>query len=195
MIPLNVLILGVDEEASLLADFLKEKELYVQLVRSYDAFEKAVKEQNYDVCVYDVAFPFKGHQDAESTIQELKEKHSISRVFCMSYLDTDNYDLPLHEDGHVYKPLTKRDMEIFYRVLLNEEKKDLVCLFFGLRFYASPERARILKSRIEDFLLKNFESEGLVGIDVHHPPVDLTPTVSKLIKSKKRTGSKKNSKG
>ncbi|MCX7831664.1 MAG: hypothetical protein N2440_02040 [Actinobacteria bacterium] len=181
---MKVIILGVDEESKILASFLREKEVYAQVVMNISDFKNTIKNNNYDACVLDSGFSFEGNKSSEETILKLKESYGIPRVYCMSYLDADDYDLPLHEDGHLYKPLTKRDLEIFYRVLLKDEKKELVCLFFGLRFYASPERAKILKARVEDFLLKNFESEGLVGIDVHYPPVDLTPTISTLFKKR-----------
>lgn len=183
---MRVIILGVDEESKILANFLQEKEIHAQVVMNISDFNKTIKNNKYDACVLDSGFPFEGNLSAEKAVIKLKEKYGIPRVYCMSYLDADDYDLPLQEDGHLYKPLTKRDLEIFYRVLLKDEKKELVFLFFGLRFYASPERAKILKARVEDFLMKNFESEGLVGIDVHYPPVDLTPTVSHLFKKRKR---------
>lgn len=181
---MKIIILGVDEEASILANFLKEKEIYVKTANNFEEFKQAIGREKFDACVIDVEFKFNEEKTQEELVLELKEKYSLPRVYCMSYFDDDNYDLPLHEDGHLYKPLTKKDLEIFYRVLTKDEKMELVCLFFGLRFYASPERAKLLKARIEDFLLKNFEHEGLLGIDVHYPPVDLTPTFTKATTKK-----------
>lgn len=170
--------------------FLKEKEIYTETAWNFNQFKSIVSKKRFDACVFDVAFAFKDKKDPEDVIIELKNNYGIPRVYVMSYLDNSNLDLPLHEDGHLYKPLTKKDLDVFYRVLLKDEKKELVCVFFGLRFYASPERARLLKARVEDFLLKQFESEGLVGIDVHYPPVDLTPTITKSIQKNSRKRSK-----
>jgi len=186
---LNVLILAADEEAQILSSFLKERDIYTFVVWNFDEFKSAISKKNFDACVFDVAFAFKDRKDPEEIIFELKSSYSIARVYAMSYLDNSNFDLPLYEDGHLYKPLTKKDLEVFYRVLLKDEKKELVCVFFGLRFYASPERARLLKARVEDFLLKHFESEGLVGIDVHYPPVDLTPTITRSLRRHQRKSS------
>jgi DNA-binding response OmpR family regulator len=183
---LKVLILAVDEEAKILFDFLRNKEIYTELVWNYDSFRAAIQKKHFDACILDAGFAFGEEQNLEQVILELKNSFGIDRVYVMSYLDSSNLDLPLHEDGHLYKPLTKKDLEIFYRVLLKDEKKELVCIFFGLRFYASPERAKLLKARVENFLLKQFESEGLVGIDVHYPPVDLTPTITKSLRARKR---------
>lgn len=64
-----------------------------------------------------------------------------------------------------------------------ERNKELVCIFLGLNFYASPERARMLKSRVTDILLRSLGKEDLIGIDVR-PAVDFTPTFSKIKKRK-----------
>lgn len=64
-----------------------------------------------------------------------------------------------------------------------QKNKELVCIFLGLNFYTSPERAKILKSKVTDMLLQTLGKEDLIGIDVE-PAIDLTPTFSKLKTSK-----------
>lgn len=182
----SILILGVDEEASILADFLRSKDIPVYVCFSQKELKKINPEKRFDICVLDEKFEYKKGLSIDETIESIRNDLNIKKIYCMSYITDPDPVMPLYEDGHIYKPLTEKDLNIFYRVVLTDEKKELVCIFFGLRFYASPERAAILKTRIEDYLLKNFESEGLVGVDVHLPPVDLTPTISKLLDPKKR---------
>lgn len=176
----KVLILGVDEEASILADFLKKKDFYVETVFSDLKDFSEIANKEFNAAILDTAFYLDGFSSVDEIITHIKEKLKIPKVYCMSYINDELLELPLYEDGHFYKPLTKKDLEVIYKTLLKNEKKELVCLFFGLRFYASPERASLLKSRVEEILLKALEHEGLVGIDTHIPPVDLTPTVTKL---------------
>jgi DNA-binding response OmpR family regulator len=180
----RVLILGTDEEATILADFLRKKDFYVEIVFSDLKDVSEIADKEFQICILDCAFAIDGFSSVDEIITSIKEKLRIPRVYCMSYINDEFLELPLYEDGHFYKPLTKKDLEVIYKTLLNNERKELVFLFFGLRFYASPERASLLKSRVEDLLLKAFEHEGLVGIDTHIPPVDLTPTVTKLSISK-----------
>lgn len=72
-----------------------------------------------------------------------------------------------------------------------QEEKELVCIFLGLEFYILPGKARILKSKITDVLLRNLSREDLVAIETRPmvPAIDLTPTFSmirnKLTKNKK----------
>jgi len=57
--------------------------------------------------------------------------------------------------------------------------KELLCIFLGLEFYASPEKAKLLKSKVTDILLNNLEEEDLLSIDVK-PVVDITPSYSRF---------------
>jgi len=59
------------------------------------------------------------------------------------------------------------------------KEKELLCIFLGLEFYASPEKARLLKSKVADILLNNLEEEDLLSIDVK-PAVDITPSYSRF---------------
>lgn len=60
-----------------------------------------------------------------------------------------------------------------------QEDKELFCIFLGLEFYASPERAKLLKSKVTNILLANLQEEDLLGIKMK-PAVDLTPTFTKM---------------
>lgn len=185
----SVLILGVDEEANIIGEFLRTKDFYVEVLFSSEKVEERCQQKNFEVCILDVAFQLENFENIDEAIVFLKEKLKCQKVYCMSYLNDGSLELPMYEDGHIYKPLTRKDLEILYKTILNDEKKELVCLFLGLRFYASPERASLLKMRVEDMLLKAFEHEGLVSIDTHIPPVDLTPTITNL--TTKKTAKKK----
>lgn len=182
---MKVLVLGNCEDASILADFLRERG--IEVVRGGDRFTlRDVFESESTHIVVDEAARLRGTSDYSDSIERVKEKFPSVRVYGMSTLATEQIELPLHEDGHVYKPLGNKDLEVFYRALINDENKELVCIFLGLRFYASPERARILKARVTDVLLHAFSNENLVGIDVKAPPVDLTPTIAPASASKRR---------
>ncbi len=61
----------------------------------------------------------------------------------------------------------------------HQNDKELLCIFLGLEFYTSPERARILKAKVADLLLANLHEDDLLGIKMK-AAVDLTPTFSKL---------------
>lgn len=61
----------------------------------------------------------------------------------------------------------------------DQDNKELLCIFLGLEFYTSPERARLLKSKVADLLLANLQEEDLLDIRMK-PAVDFTPTFSKI---------------
>ncbi len=71
----------------------------------------------------------------------------------------------------------------------DQEKKELLCIFLGLEFYTSPNKARLLKSKVTSLLLQNLSAEDLVAVQTEPlmSAVDLTPTFSK-IKSRLRKG-------
>lgn len=72
---------------------------------------------------------------------------------------------------------------------MNEEakrEKELVCIFLGLNFYASPGKAKILKSRVEDLILKHLAKEELISIDVE-PAIDFTPTFTSIKEKLKKS--------
>lgn len=182
---MRVLILGHGEEPAILFEFLKEKSIEAELITNNFEF-KILKEKEADVVIVDEDFKVSGYPDYDAFITALKDRYPQLKVFGMSSIDSDNMELPLHEDGHLYKPLGRKDLEIFYRALNNLEKKELVCIFLGLRFYASPEKAKVLRAKVTDVLLNYFSDENLVGIDVRPMPVDLTPTFSKITGKKKK---------
>lgn len=179
---MKVAILGVDEEARILEEYLTEKDIYAVAIFSSRELNGL---NDFNVCVVDEAFNFDNAQTVDEAVLMLKETKGFEAVYVMSYLDDVALDISMYEDGHLYKPLTRKDLEIFYRTLVKNEKRELVCLFLGLRFYASPERAILLKSRVTDVLLHHFEEDGLVGVDIKMPPVDLTPSFTSLKVKKK----------
>lgn len=179
---MKVAILGVDEEARILEQYLTEKGINA---KAFYSAKDVNRLSDFSVCVMDDAFKLDGLQTVDEAILQLKERYGFEAVYVMSYLGDVDLDVSMYEDGHLYKPLTRKDLEIFHRILVKNEKRELVCLFLGLRFYASPERATLLKSRVTDVLLRYFEEDGLVGVDVRMPPVDLTPSFNRLKKSKK----------
>lgn len=180
---MKVAILGVDEEARILEEYLTKKDIYAATFFNSPEFDDV---KDFNICVVDDSFRLNGAASVDEMVVKLKEEYGFEAVYVMSYLDDVALDLSMHEDGHLYKPLTQKDLEIFYRTLIKNEKRELVCLFLGLRFYASPERAVLLKSRITDVLLHHFEEDGLVGVDIKLPPVDLTPSFTSLTTKKKR---------
>lgn len=185
MLGIKCLILGHGEEPSLLNSFLEEKEIETRHIKRSSEVEK-LKEEEYDVAVVDDGFVLPATSSYEEVISKLRDGYKIKRIYGMSNLHQEDLELPLEEDGHLYKPLGKKDLEIFYRALINNEKRDLVFIFLGLRFYASLESAAILKSKVTNLLLESLENDGLVGVDIKLPPVNLTPTFSNLKKEKKK---------
>lgn len=72
------------------------------------------------------------------------------------------------------------------KVMENSKKRELVCIFLGLEFYTTPQRARILKTEVTTLLLKSLAGEELIGVDVQ-PAVDLTPSFSKIFWEKRQS--------
>ena len=68
----------------------------------------------------------------------------------------------------------------------DQDNKELLCIFLGLEFYTSPEKARILKSKVTSILLDNLQEEDLLGIKMK-PAVDFTPTFTKAKNKLKRS--------
>lgn len=185
---MRVLIFGYGEEPAILSEFLKEKGIEVNLFKKFDF--KVLSENSADVIIVDENYKIPDYSDYDAIITAIKEKLPQVEIYGMSSIDSDNMELPVHEDGHLYKPLGRKDLEIFYRALNNLGKKELVCMFLGLRFYSSPENARLLKSRVTDVLLNYFSDENLVGIDLKPTPVNLTPSFSKIYGKKKKKSNK-----
>lgn len=65
-------------------------------------------------------------------------------------------------------------------------ERDLVCVAFGLEFYASPETAQVFKSDIKDLIASRLQNLPLVVVKEEAskplPPVKLTPFFTSLIK-------------
>lgn len=60
----------------------------------------------------------------------------------------------------------------------DQDNKELLCIFLGLEFYTSPEKAKLLKSKVTNLLLANLQEEDLLDIRMK-PAVDFTPTYTK----------------
>lgn len=181
---MKVLVIGSCEDATILARYLRDKKIDVE--RKADRFVlRDVFDADPTHVVVDEGAELRGTHGYAEAIARIKEEFPAVKVYGMSSLAHDDFELPLHEDGHMYKPLGNKDLEIFYRALINDESKDLVCIFLGLRFYASADRARLLKAKVADVLLHALSEENLVGIDMKSPPVDLTPTLSRMSQKKK----------
>lgn len=67
------------------------------------------------------------------------------------------------------------------------QEKELVCIFLGLEFYTTPKKAKILKSRVKDILLRGLQGEDLIAVEMQ-PAVDLTPTFTRVTEKYRKRG-------
>ncbi len=129
----------------------------------------------------DIAFVDVGLGDAAlEHAEHVRANSGHAKIVVCGYPDEEvDPSLSLYADAHLYKPATQSELARLLCALMNDDDdQELVCLFLGLRFYASPKTARILKTKVTDILLSHLQDENLVGIDVRLPPVDMTPTLS-----------------
>ena len=59
----------------------------------------------------------------------------------------------------------------------DKKEKDLVCIAFGLEFYASADVAKVLKSDVRDILMTRFKDYPLIFVE-EQKAVKMTPSVS-----------------
>lgn len=61
----------------------------------------------------------------------------------------------------------------------NKEEKELVCKILGMEFYASKDRAMLLRSDIKEFLISKLTPSEMKDIKIK-PAFDCTPTFTKI---------------
>lgn len=83
-------------------------------------------------------------------------------------------------DAYLVKPFDIGKLRDTVHELIGETSgKELVCTVLGMKFYASPKKARLLRSKVTDLVLRELGDEASVEVDIE-PPVDLTPTFTQI---------------
>jgi len=84
-------------------------------------------------------------------------------------------------EENVSQRLTIVDAGLVDETLDEQEEDKVICLVFGLEFYTTEKRARVLRQDAKQILLSRLgNTTPLLSIE-EHDPIDLTPTFTKWI--------------
>lgn len=188
----RISILVVDDEAPL-CELLRrtlEMEGY-QVDVAYDglaAFDR-MKRGSFDLLIVDEAMP---KITGTALLKILKEGGTKVPVIFITGLASEELKNSIREtaDAFLAKPFSTDQLKAAVDAILKEDngnkrEKELVCTIFGLKFYASPKRARILKTKITDLLFSDLSNNRLTAMDVK-PSIDFTPPFTRITAKRKR---------
>jgi len=186
---LNILVVDDELEICKLLRRILEKEGYGVSIASdgLQALDK-LNNENFDLIVADVLMP---NISGTVLLELLKQRGKDVPVILITGYPSDELEQYAQKaaDAYLTKPFHIEQLRETVCRLIRKGSKELVFILLGLEFYASPEKAKLLKAKVTDLLLRDLSHEGLLGIDVR-PAVDLTPTFTKIKKRLRDTRKK-----